>query len=540
MLREVLVIVFLVMLMVGMGHADLVYTLASPNPVADGNFGQSVCGAEVTGDERADLIVGAPNEYFTEDGAGRAYVFSGSTGNYHHPLQSPDPVEEGHFGCSVSLAGDWNNDGNPDVIVGASRDGVGAIGKAHIFKGNTGTWLRTLQSTNPVLEGGFGASVSGAGDVNNDNLADVIVGAPTEHGGSLGSGRAYIFLGDDGSSLYELVSPNPETGGGFGGSVSGAGDVNSDGYDDVVIGASWEDGGAVNAGRVYIFSGNGGGLLYTLECPQPEVTGRFGVSVSGAGDVNDDSYADVIVGALLEIGGVGDAGKAYVFSGNGGGLLYSLESPNAEAGGYFGFSVSGAGDLNSDGHTEVIVGAPLEDSGATDAGRAYLFSGDGGGLYATLETPNPISFGQFGGSVSAAGYVDLSIVPDVIVGAAEEHTVTFDTGRAYVFDPPFRLSLTSDLVAGELQLEWTPCPGVFEYWIYGADNQPYFEPGLFPPYQYHLDAVPSNVTTWSSSAGIADPEHNWTYMVVAVLYSEEEIGRSNGVGEHDFNIVIAP
>jgi hypothetical protein len=520
-------------------HAQLIHTLVSPNPEFDGNFGGSVSGADFNGDGFSDLIVGAQAENGGDTDAGRAYILNGSTGGYLFALQSPDPVYQGWFGCSVSIAGDWNSDNRPDVIVGASRDGVGAIGKAYIFRGNTGGLLRTLQSTNPILEGGFGASVSGAGDVNNDNAIDVVVGAPSEHGGSIGSGRAYIFTGNAGGLLYSLVSPNPESGGGFGGSVSGAGDVNNDMYDDVIVGASWEDGGAVNAGRAYIFSGNGGGLLYALECPDPEHTGRFGVSVSGAGDVNNDGYSDVIVGALLEIGGVGDAGRAYIFSGNGGGLLYRLISPNAEGGGYFGVSVSGVGDLNDDDHAEVLVGAPLEDSGATDAGRAYIFSGDGGDLYTTLESPNSEGSGHFGYSVSTAGDVNNDNWLDVIVGAEWESGGAAYAGRAYVFDPPFLMSLSGSLVGGELYLEWTPCPEVFEYWIYGADNHAHFEPGLFPPYAYYLDMVPSNVTTWSSAAGITDPEHNWTYMVVAVIYSEEEIGRSNRYGEHDFRFIIA-
>jgi hypothetical protein len=454
--------VLVVGLTTGGAQAQVLYTLVSPNPEWMGSFGNSVSGAgDVNNDTYDDVIVGADWEDGEAYNAGRAYIFSGSEGGLLHTLVSPNPEWMGHFGNSVSGAGDVNNDTYDDVIVGAYDEDGGAddAGRAYIFSGNGGGLLYTLVSPNPEENGNFGISVSGAGDVNNDTYHDVIVGAYQEDGGANEAGCAYIFSGNGGGLLYTLVSPNPEGGGFFGRSVSGAGDVNNDTYDDVIVGTLYEDGGAGAAGSTYIFSGNGGGLLYALVSPNPEVSGRFGYSVSGAGDVNNDMYDDVIVGAYQEDGGDYDAGRAYVFSGNGGGLLYTLVSPRPEGAGRFGRSVSGAGDVNNDTYDDVIVGADQEDVGAYNAGRAYIFSGNGGGLLHSLVSPNPGMNDIFGCSVSGAGDVNNDTYADVIVGACVEDIEFANDGCAYVFDGvqvPVELALfEAEAVVGQgVLLKW--------------------------------------------------------------------------------------
>jgi hypothetical protein len=96
------------------------------------------------------------------------------------------------------------------------------------------------------------------------------------------------------------------------------------------------------------------------------------------------------------------------------------------------------------------------------------------------------------------------------------------------------MHLSSSLSGNDLVLQWSTWAPVTEYWIHGADNLRYFEPGFYPGYQYKLDAVVPPATTWSSSSGVGDPDHNWTYVVIAVDGSENELARSNSAGEHDF------
>ena len=369
-------------------------------------------------------------------------------------LVSPNEVSNGFFGFSVNGLGDLNGDGYADVIVGARETvlGLGTAGRAYVFSGGgagAGTVLYTLVSPNASAAGYFGESVGKAGDINKDGFMDIIVGAPGEDlaGGKSGAGRVYIFSGNGGGLLYTFVSPNAESGGNFGQSVAAAGDVNNDTYPDIIIGANENHGsGPANAkrGRAYIYSGNGGGLLYTLISPNAEGYGYFGsagsgsssAAVMGIGDINKDGYADVSVGARGEtVGGISAAGRAYIFSGNGGGLLYTFISPNPVANTYFGNVVNTAGDINNDTYPDMIIPGDGETVGAfTTAGRAYVFSGNGGGLLYSFISPNVQTDGRFGWSAANAGDMNNDTRPDIIVGAQKE-TVggTIATGRAYVF-----------------------------------------------------------------------------------------------------------
>jgi hypothetical protein len=517
-------------LIIASAQAQVLRTLESPNPEAYGYFGTVAGAGDVNNDGCQDVVVGAMAESGGALDAGRAYVFRGNTGDLLFALQSPNAEANGSFGSTVSGAGDVNNDGYDDVIVGARWEDVDATanaGRAYIFNGQTGGVLHTLASPNVEGSGQFGNWVSGAGDVNSDGCDDVIVGAYYESGGA---GRAYVFNGQTGGILYALESPNPEAAGCFGIGVSSAGDVNSDGYDDMIVGAWNEDGGAIDAGRAYIFSGDGGGLLHTLESPSPEGAGSFGHSVSGAGDVNNDGYDDVIVGAGNEDGGAAGAGKAHIFNGQTGGLVRTLQSPNSELSGGFGEWVSGAGDVNNDGNDDVIVGAHNEDGGAANAGRAYVHNGL---LYRTLVSPDPEQDGYFGLFVSGAGDVNQDSYDDVILGAWAEDGGATDAGRAYILSGAMILS--GSVVSGQLVLDWTPCDGAETYLVKGADNDPYFDPGSL------LAVVYAPATTWTTSNGVGDPDHNWTFMVYARHHAIPfPLWVSNRFGEFDFSTAGGP
>jgi hypothetical protein len=543
-----------VVLVAGGATAQVLYTLVSPKDQLAGWFGFSVSGAgNVDLDDYNDLIVGAPGEDADSAGAGRAYIFTGGTGALVHSLVSPNQRSEGEFGTSVSGAGYTDSDWFADVIVGAPSESVNGdpwrAGRAYIFGGETGVVLHELESPNPEYAGKFGYCVSGAGDTNNDGYDDVIVGAYLEDpGGSpLDAGRAYLFSGLTGDTLRTLTAPFEMVNAWFGKAVAGIGDVNSDGFDDVVVGAPLTNSPSqFEFGAAYIFSGRNGNLLHPMTAPMAEEFDRFGWSVSGVGDVNIDGIPDVAVGAVWKRSGSSpdSAGKAYVFSGTGGPPIYTLVSPNEQAGGHFGHSVSGAGDVDNDGCPDVVVGAPGEYSGASPwwAGRAYVFSGATGTALATLVSPNEQLGGVFGTSVSGAGNLDNAGNDDVIVGAYREYpgASPLYAGRAYVFPFPPPIVLSGHLTGGQLQLTWTECWGAEEYWIYGADNLAYFPPGLVPPYTHRLAIRPWWISTWFTPAGIGDPDHNWTYMVIGVDASSLEIDRSNRWGEHDFSTVTPP
>ena len=378
---------------------SVIHTLISPNPEYWGYFGSSVAGlsGDVNADWIGDVVVGAPYEDpgTSPVDCGRAYVYSGLDGSVIYELISPFEVAGGQFGSVVSgLGGDVDGDGIPDLLVGAPYEqslfGPAAAGRVHVYSGVDGSFLYSLVSPNEEASGFLGWSAAGiGGDADGDGIFDIIASAYLEDPGTSPSnaGRAYIFSGADGSLLQELVSPNEESNGYFGRSVSGAGgDLDGDGRQDVLVGAFWENPNSspVEAGRAYAFSGATGSLIYTFISPGEKENGWFGYSVSGTrADANGDGVPEVLVGAPLEGENAGlnaESGRAYLFSGADCSLLQTLVSPALEPNSWFGSAMSEAGgDVDGDGEYDFVVGAERQDIGSSpfDAGNAHVFSGKG-------------------------------------------------------------------------------------------------------------------------------------------------------------------
>ncbi len=216
-----------------------------------------------------------------------------------------------------------------------------------------------------------------------------MVGAASEHMGSVfvRPGRAYLLSGATGQVIRAIDSPNPQQSGRFGIAVSAAGDADGDGTNDVLVGAGGEQSAGPNSGRAYLFSGATGTLLLTLESPNAEQTGFFGSAVAGIDDLDADGRPELLIGGQGEntVGGFG-AGRVYAFGGADGGLLFTLESPNAQPGGVFGSAVAAAGDTDGDGRPDILLGAMGEDMPAGgSAGRAYVVSAP----IATASPPAP-------------------------------------------------------------------------------------------------------------------------------------------------------
>ncbi|MBN2491208.1 MAG: FG-GAP repeat protein [Planctomycetes bacterium] len=414
----------LALLVVAGSASAQVTTLHRMDGLAKGHWcGFSVAGVgDVNQDGCADLAVGAPGASPGGRGcAGQVRIFSGKDGS---TVFTFDGLATGDYlGWSVAGAGDVNRDGFPDILVGAylaDPPGRMSAGQATVFSGKDGSVLYRFDG----LTAGetFGSSVAGAGDVNRDGYADIMVGA---FRASTYTGQATVFSGKDGAVLHRFSGK--AAGIAFGAAVGGAGDVNRDGYDDLIVSdspASWL------TSETTVFSGRDGTVLHLFKGAAPG--NGFGLAVAGAGDVNRDGYPDLIVGAYLaDPGGRTDAGETLVFSGKDGITLHTFSG--VAAGDGLGCSVAGAGDVDKDGYPDLIVGAPLASPGGrTSAGQATLFSRKDGTVLCRFDG---LAAGDvFGRSVASAGDVNRDLFPDLMVGAqfADPGGRT-DAGQATVF-----------------------------------------------------------------------------------------------------------
>lgn len=412
--------------------------LAPSGQAAGDQFGISVSSAgDWNSDGIGDVIVGAWSSDAGGGDAGRAYIYLGAI----VPSETSSLILQGasignNFGTSVASAGDVNGDGHADVIVGAWKAGPSGAGRAYVYFGGPGADAAAdLVLTGEATGDRFGGSVSAAGDVNDDGYGDVVVGASGNDTGGIDVGRAYVYFGGptpNGTADWILTGQAASDN--FGWSVADAGDVNGDGFGDLVVGAYGNDAGGEDAGRAYVYLG---GNVPDVD-PDWILTGnaegdRFGVDVACAGDVNGDGRSDVIVGA--DNAGVTRVGRAYVFFGD----TSPRTSPDLTltgefAGGLFGESVSSAGDVDADGYDDLLVGAPAATNGVgVPTGRAFLYHGG--------PIPDTIADAAFTGegngdrlgiSVASAGDVNGDGHDDVMMGAYFNDNYLVDSGRAYV------------------------------------------------------------------------------------------------------------
>ncbi len=355
-------------------------------------------------DGYSDVAVGATGAESVHPEAsntneGHTFVFYGSAvGLALTPgLWFENPRDQGFaaYGSRVESAGDVNGDGCSDLLVSASSQlvNVNNEGEAFLFLGSPSGLPHNASIVLPNPEqkpGHFGAGMSSAGDMDGDGFADFVIGAWTQDHGATNEGVAYVYFGSqidiDPNSAVLLDNPSNQEQGNFGSGIAARGDINGDGYPDLVIGAHGQARGDVLSGNAYLYLG---GPTRALGAPDAEVPtdtpadSLFGVSAAGGGDFNGDGYADYAIGAMGQaLDGEARAGAVEVYFGSpnagspepGASVRLRLSSPKELD--RFGSTLAGFGDVDGDGLADLLVGAPrMVVANQTGRGQTFLFPG---------------------------------------------------------------------------------------------------------------------------------------------------------------------
>jgi hypothetical protein len=449
----------------------------------------SVGVGDVNGDGYADIILGAPRADLNGTDSGAVYVVYGKAGGFAAATDIgtlsgtagaiiKGPGTPNLVGFPVASAGDINGDGFADIAIASGySSSADQVGQAYVVFGGAAlpSDLSSLNGTNGFHLTGAGAplrdglTVAGAGDINGDGVADLLVGADEAVGPHGDSGEVYVLFGHTGgfASSINLGALNGTTGfkidGEFSGdhmgvSLAAAGDVNHDGFGDIIIGASTDGNGVA-----YVVFGKASG--FGTEFDLSSINGsngfrldgvahldRAGSSVASAGDLNGDGFADVVVGAFTAYGSAYFSGASYVVFGKASGFaadtnLSTLNGTNGfrlvgAQGDRNGYSVASAGDVNGDGFTDLLVSSPYAKLNGHPSGAAYVVFGHAGGFAATVDlttldgsTGFKLSGGASGdyvGSAVAGGDINGDGFSDIVVTARDAGTNGIEGGSTYV------------------------------------------------------------------------------------------------------------
>ncbi len=406
---------------------------------------------DLNGDGYDDILIGAHLSDTAGENAGAVYVLSGPlTGALDLPddaLRLLGESESDQLGRSLAAVGDINQDGYDDVLIGASsaRDGRGRVYLLHgPLSADTSITDAAAAITGTGAEDYHGRSVAGLGDTDGDGHADIGVGAWGSDGGAADAGAVYVYAGPISGTLTASDATGTLLGASAaeyaGWSVAGAGDTDGDGLDDVLIGAC---GMLDETGGVYLVTGPISGsvsLSATSASFRGDLEGDYtGWSVAGAGDVDGDGLHDILIGApRADAPGRPEAGATWLLHGpitgdqplsSAGEKLLGTQSGNLS-----GFSVSGVGDRDGDGLSEILIGAYGISS---ETGGAYLLRSDS--ILPTLPGSTMLSVAdwsilgassgdQAGVAVGAAGDVNGDGLGDMLIGAPERN----GRGAAYL------------------------------------------------------------------------------------------------------------
>jgi len=345
---------------------------------------------------------------------GKVHIVSGATGNDLTVYTGSSTND--FFGSAIADAGDLDNDGLSDVIIGAT--GAGTSGKVYVYSQNTQLFAFDGSS----ISGSIGEAVANASDVNNDGVPDILASSPDNYSFSSGNyGRVVVWSGANGAILHQIDQSGQTM---FGTSLAGLGDIDNDGYGDFAASAPYFSLAGIINGKVEAFSGATGNPIFM----KANFNGvSYGSTIANLGDVNNDGINDLGCADHNFNSGSTGQGEFRVVSGATGIDLYDIYGSTGD---YLGFSLSSAGDLNNDGHSEFMAGAPQFGTSSQD-GYVQIYDGATGALLDTITMPSDIKFGS---NICELGDVNNDGSPEVVCAArwSDQSPLTL-AGSCYVF-----------------------------------------------------------------------------------------------------------
>jgi hypothetical protein len=416
---------------------------------AGDQLGSSIAGiADQDADGVPDVLVGSPlASDFAGTKFGRVDIISGRSGNRLRVLTgSTDSL----FGAAVARIGDLTLDGVDEYIVGAPHDTAAGTqaGAAYVYAGQSGTLLR---SYNGAAFDHFGTDVAGVGDVNGDGFPDFIIGAPLDDSVHADGGAAYLYSGRSGSHLRSFFGRNIFDE--MGHAVAGAGDLNQDGYPDLLISSPEETFFAPAAGIVRAFDSQTGTVLFTLG--GIGINDLFGLALDGGVDCNNDGWPDILVGAPGNAQNGYQAGMAQLLSGRDGSVLRQFWGQESKD--QLGAAVALVEDLNGDGKGEVLIGVPGDDQRIENGGSVRLYLGSDGPRLTTLAGRREDAL--MGQAVAAVGDLDGDGLADLAAGTPEDSVSGTQSGSLRLFTPLPTPKAGDCLIEPEVELSPAGLPG---------------------------------------------------------------------------------
>jgi hypothetical protein len=453
--------------------------------------------SDINGDGFDDLVVAAHVADPNGTNSGRVYVLFGPFSGRSDAVQLSSldgsngfvlngELEYDLAGQSLAV-GDINADGFDDILIGLFGGDRGSTvpNRSYLVFGAASGFpaeleLADLDGSNGIaldMPGALsilGYSVSAGGDVNGDGIDDLIIGDPMSSPNGVASGRTYVVFGSSAGLPHPLELSNlngsdgfviagESSGDGAGNAVSVVGDINGDGIDEIVIGASRASTNGNSSGRSYVVFGRSSPVRPVLELSELDGVRGFAIdgeasgahagrALSAAGDINGDGLNDIIIGApYAEVGGSA-TGRAYVVFGTQGGFPALLELASLDGGNgsmldgeahydRFGISARRAGDINGDGVDDLVIGADWAGTNGAFSGSSYVVFGTRSGFPAQLQMSALDGRNGFvldgeaaddvsGRGLAAAGDLNGDGVDDLVVGARGANAD--DSGRAYV------------------------------------------------------------------------------------------------------------